>query len=195
MSLVWLDPEKSCRKRDSNPGSSALGADALTTRPTRQSGKWRDCLRGSTEAAVGPHRLSPFACIIYSCVLLLVTWFQTWWFVFLISDDLESRRSVHGDLIISGYNAMVQSSRNPAGMSLLLCPCWHLESGLYICGNGKYHCMYHIVVNIRDADFPLFSVFSIIFGRSVLYFLLFHLSLSELSVSFCVHFLWDSTHT
>ena len=28
-----------------------------------------------------------------------------------------------------------------------------------------------------------------------LYFLLFHLSLSELSVSFCVHFLWDGTHT
>ena len=28
-------PEKSLRKRDSNPGSSALEADALTTRPTR----------------------------------------------------------------------------------------------------------------------------------------------------------------
>ena len=52
----------------------------------------------------------------------------------------------------------------------------------------------------RDADFPLFSVFSVMFGpiRSppirfpfsvILYFLLFHLSLSELSVSFCVHFL------
>ena len=55
-------------------------------------------------------------------------------------------------------------------------------------------------IESRDADFPLFSVFSIIFGpiRSppiyfrfsiILYFLLFHLSLSELSVSFCVHFL------
>ena len=62
----------------------------------------------------------------------------------------------------------------------------------------------------RDADFLLFSLFSVIFlvfcyfpffsvifgpirslflARSVLYFLLFHLSLSELSVSFCVHFL------
>ena len=33
--LVWLDPEKSRRKRDSNPGSSALEADTVTTRPTR----------------------------------------------------------------------------------------------------------------------------------------------------------------
>ena len=35
----WYDstPEKSWRKRDSNPGSSALEADALTTRPTRRS--------------------------------------------------------------------------------------------------------------------------------------------------------------
>ena len=34
----WYDstPEKSRRKQDSNPGSSALDADALTTRPTRQ---------------------------------------------------------------------------------------------------------------------------------------------------------------
>ena len=34
----WYDstPEKSRRKRDSNPGSSALEADALTTRPTRR---------------------------------------------------------------------------------------------------------------------------------------------------------------
>ena len=31
-------PEKFRRKRDSNPGSSALEADAVTTRPTRQSG-------------------------------------------------------------------------------------------------------------------------------------------------------------
>ena len=49
----------------------------------------------------------------------------------------------------------------------------------------------------RDADFPLFSIFSVIFGpicsppirfpfSVILYFLLFHLSLS---VSFCVHFL------
>ena len=29
-------PEKSRRKRDSNPGSSAPEADALTTRPARQ---------------------------------------------------------------------------------------------------------------------------------------------------------------
>ena len=36
----WYDstPEKSRCKRDSNPGSSALKADALTTRPTRWSG-------------------------------------------------------------------------------------------------------------------------------------------------------------
>ena len=37
--------------------------------------------------------------------------------------------------------------------------------------------------------FPFFPLFLV---RSVL---LFHLSLSELSVSFCFHFLWDSTHT
>ena len=36
-SLVRLDPEKSRGKWDSNPGSSALEADALTTRPTRRS--------------------------------------------------------------------------------------------------------------------------------------------------------------
>ena len=35
-SLVWLDPGKSHRKWDSNTGSSALEADTLTTRPTRQ---------------------------------------------------------------------------------------------------------------------------------------------------------------
>ena len=36
-STHWYDstPKKSRRKRDSNPGSSALEADALTTRPTR----------------------------------------------------------------------------------------------------------------------------------------------------------------
>ena len=31
-SLVWLDPEKSSRTQDSNPRSSALQADALTTK-------------------------------------------------------------------------------------------------------------------------------------------------------------------
>ena len=31
--------KKSRRKRDSNPGSSALEADAVTTRPTRRSGE------------------------------------------------------------------------------------------------------------------------------------------------------------
>ena len=34
-SLIWLDPEKSCRKRDLNSGSCTLEADALTTWPTR----------------------------------------------------------------------------------------------------------------------------------------------------------------
>ena len=34
--------KKSCRKRDSNPGSSALEADALTTRPTRRSGQRKE---------------------------------------------------------------------------------------------------------------------------------------------------------
>ena len=37
----WYDstPKKSRRKRDSNPGPSALEADALTTRPTRRCGE------------------------------------------------------------------------------------------------------------------------------------------------------------
>ena len=37
--MIPPGPEKSRRKRDSNPGSSALEADALTTRPTRRSPK------------------------------------------------------------------------------------------------------------------------------------------------------------
>ena len=36
-SLVWLDPEESRCRRDSNPGSSAAEADALATRPLRRS--------------------------------------------------------------------------------------------------------------------------------------------------------------
>ena len=36
-SLVWLDPEKSCRKQDSKCDSSTLKADALTTRPMTRS--------------------------------------------------------------------------------------------------------------------------------------------------------------
>ena len=45
------------------------------------------------------------------------------------------------------------------------------------------------VISFRDADFSLFSVFSLIFGMIRSLPVLFHLSLSELSVSFCVHFL------
>ena len=41
-SLVRLDQEKSRRKRDSNPASSALEADALTTQPTRRLKKKRE---------------------------------------------------------------------------------------------------------------------------------------------------------
>ena len=36
-SLVLLDPEKTCGKRDSNPGSSGLETDALTTGPEGRS--------------------------------------------------------------------------------------------------------------------------------------------------------------
>ena len=35
-SPIWLDQQKSWRKQESNPGSAALEADALTTRPTRR---------------------------------------------------------------------------------------------------------------------------------------------------------------
>ena len=80
--------------------------------------------------------------------------------------------------------------------------------------NGCGLFMLSIETRVRDADFPLFSVFfryswpdpfsadpfpifrffPQLFHLSkvyvnILYFLLFHLSLSELSVSFCVHFL------
>ena len=34
--ITGMTPKKSLRKRDSNPGSSAVEADALTTRPTRR---------------------------------------------------------------------------------------------------------------------------------------------------------------
>ena len=45
----WYDStEKSRRQRDSNPGSSALEADALTTRPTR-----RLCRKETTQDANG----------------------------------------------------------------------------------------------------------------------------------------------
>ena len=46
----WYDstPRKSRRKRDSNPGPSALEADALTTRPTRRSGQ-REGRKGERE--------------------------------------------------------------------------------------------------------------------------------------------------
>ena len=44
----WYDstPEKSRRKQDWNPGSSALEADALTTRPTRRSCRGWEKSRG-----------------------------------------------------------------------------------------------------------------------------------------------------
>ena len=41
-SLVWLDPEKSCRKWDSNSVSSALKADVLTTKPRRSQKEEKD---------------------------------------------------------------------------------------------------------------------------------------------------------
>ena len=45
----WYDstPKKSRRKRDSKPGSSALEAGALTTRPTRWSKEERNRLAGT----------------------------------------------------------------------------------------------------------------------------------------------------
>ena len=40
---LWLDLEKSRRKRDSNPRSSAPEVDALTTKPTRRSNIVENC--------------------------------------------------------------------------------------------------------------------------------------------------------
>ena len=54
--------------------------------------------------------------------------------------------------------------------------------------SGYWFVSYLWLYTFRDADFPLFSVFF------PLFLALFHFSLSELSLSFCVHFLWDSTH-
>ena len=48
-------PKKSRRKRDSNPGSSALEADALTTRPTRRSGPRRREQEGPPVSQLAVH--------------------------------------------------------------------------------------------------------------------------------------------
>ena len=57
----WYDstPEKSWRKQDSNPGSSALEGGALTTRPTRRSCE-RDRERGRWKREV--------VCLLVSCL-------------------------------------------------------------------------------------------------------------------------------
>ena len=55
-SLVWLDLEISRRQRDSNLGSSALDAYALTIRPTRRFG-W-ECKPGSCLCAHTSHRMN-----------------------------------------------------------------------------------------------------------------------------------------
>ena len=47
--MFMIRPRKKARrKRDSNPGSSALQADALTTRPTRRSRGWDWMMRNSS---------------------------------------------------------------------------------------------------------------------------------------------------
>ena len=53
----WYDstPKKSRRKRDSNPGSSALEADALTTRPTR---RWTVGINPVMECSCPPNSLN-----------------------------------------------------------------------------------------------------------------------------------------
>ena len=57
-SLVWLDPEKARRKRDVNPGSFTLEADALTTRPMRRS------LRAKTVGCYRTRWLSKYAWVV-----------------------------------------------------------------------------------------------------------------------------------
>ena len=58
----WYDltPKKSRRKRDSNPGSSALEADALTTRPTR---RLLVAERPQNRASVYEGRLVSYSCL------------------------------------------------------------------------------------------------------------------------------------
>ena len=53
----WYDstPKKSRRKRDSNPGSSAIEADALTTGPTRRSPR-RTRLRARLTERIAPEK-------------------------------------------------------------------------------------------------------------------------------------------
>ena len=63
-SLVWPDPEKSRPQWDSNPGSSALEADALTTWPAKEMGEAGGGSSGFTEIKTGTCRFESLSCWI-----------------------------------------------------------------------------------------------------------------------------------
>ena len=70
-SLVWLDPKKSCRKQDSNPGSSTPEADALTTRPARPPSRnqqwWVSVYKtlGINKVHVKRHMVQELECLVF----------------------------------------------------------------------------------------------------------------------------------
>ena len=68
-SLVWLDPGKILRKRDSNPGSSPPEADALTTRPTR---------RSIIEVFIAKHSIALINSPVTWCIWVGLWWWQTY---------------------------------------------------------------------------------------------------------------------
>ena len=113
--LVWLDPEKSRRKRDSNPGSSALEADALTTRPTRRSRIETRYCRLWTEV----HSYNSYIIMCRLTLLFFVVFFFKWWSVeFQIICSLL----VHSPAVVSLriWDRQVAATELPPNASL-----WH----------------------------------------------------------------------
>ena len=77
-SLVWLDPKKSLRELDSNSGSSAFEADALTTRPMRRS--WSN----NYDEALKPQlSISKYLVVSFWCYMVqfVRVWTTDKWFV------------------------------------------------------------------------------------------------------------------
>ena len=63
--LVWFDAGKSRRKRESNPGTGALEADALTSRPEGRTGRGRGVDRISKESdGKGGRQEKPYMCTV-----------------------------------------------------------------------------------------------------------------------------------
>ena len=90
-SLVCLDPGKSRRKRDSNPGSSALEADALTAKSTVLTEKMCIPSRPTPKGGTLCCRLFCFGFYLFVCfVCLFVCFFVVVFFFFLFLLFLRS---------------------------------------------------------------------------------------------------------